>query len=279
MDRWPPIGRLLEVDRLSVHAWEQGSGQPVVLIHGASGNLRDWTFALAPRLARDYRVIAFDRPGFGYSDRLADRGWEPARQAAHLRKALEQLTDLPPIVVGHSWGGALAMAWGLADPAAKGIVTLCGATMPWGGALDSYYSYLASEFTGRPLSHLISALATERRTNEAIAGIFQPQAVPQGYPAYVGVALATRPRTLRDNARDLVNLERLLTEQSARYPQLSTPVEILHGTADTIVDAGIHAEGMHNLLPNSRLTLLEGIGHMTHHADPVATIAAISRLA
>ncbi len=134
--RWPPIGRIIDVDGTPVHVWEKGSGTPVVLIHGASGNLRDWTFSLAERIARRRRVIAFDRPGFGYSGRIADRGWDPAVQAGLLQRASAMLGATKPVIVGHSWGGAVVMAWAATLPGtARGVVSLAGATMPWGGNL------------------------------------------------------------------------------------------------------------------------------------------------
>lgn len=278
--RWPPVGDILTVDGLPVHVWQQGSGRPVVLIHGASGNLRDWTYALAPQLAQSFRVIAFDRPGFGYSARLPQRGWDPAVQAVHLAKAADQLDVREAIVVGHSWGGALAMAWALEAPSApKGIVTLGGATMPWGGDLAFYYSLAASDVTGFVTARLLSAFASEARIQSVLEEIFEPQPVPVGYADFVGAALATRPATIRHNARDITNLDALLQAQSARYKDLTLPVEILHGTADTTVYPDIHAEGMHRVLANSRLNLLDGIGHMPHHASQEAVIDAVSRIA
>lgn len=278
--RWPPIGQLVQIDGLDVHYWEQGTGQPVVLIHGASGNLRDFTFELAPRLARTFRVIAFDRPGFGYSDRLAERGWEPRAQATHLAKATAALGIDRPIVLGHSWGGAVAMAWAVErGETLKGAVPLAGATMPWGGGVAFHYSLLASDITGRPLGWLVRQNFSENLLASFLDGTFAPQAVPQGYADYVGGPLATRSTTIRGNARDLIELNGALEAQSPGYGQVKCPVEIVHGTADDTVAADLHARGLQQLLPDSRLTLLEGVGHMPHHAEPAAVEAALTRLA
>ena len=278
--RWPPLGQIIDVDGLAVHYWEQGEGQPVVLIHGASGNLRDWTYHLAPRLAERYRVIAFDRPGFGYSARLPERGWDPAEQASHLARATTRIGAERPIVVGHSWGGALAMGWAVRHGAdTRGIVTLAGATMPWGGKLAFYYSLADSDLTGGLFSRLVNAVVSQDRIAGFLTETFEPQPVPEGYADYIGGPLATRPSTFRHNARDITRLEGILKQQSLSYPQVQIPVEILHGTADTTVWPEIHAQGMHALLPSSRLTLMDGVGHMPHHADAEAVVAAIDRLA
>lgn len=278
--RWPPLGQIMQVDGIDVHYWERGKGQPIVLVHGASGNLRDFTFDLAPRLAERYRVIAFDRPGFGYSGRIAKQGWDPAVQASLLRRAAAEIGAARPIVVGHSWGGALAMAWALDTPEdVTGIVTLGGATMPWGGDVSFLYSLNASDVTDRLVSNLISTFATEGLIESFMADTFTPQTIPEGYASYVGAPLATRPRTVRYNAHDITNLNAVLERQAKRYPNLYTPIEVLHGSVDRSVWPDLHAEGMHALLPNSRLTLLEGVGHMPHHARPGEVVAAVERLA
>lgn len=275
---WPPIGQFVEVDGRTVHYWEQGSGYPVILIHGASGNLRDWTFGIAPRLAERFRVIAFDRPGFGYSDRLPRRGWVPAVQAAHLREAAARLGAENAVVVGHSWGGALAMAWALLYPdEVRGVVSVSGATMPWGGEIP-FISRLGASPVGPLVGAVVSAYARPSIVEPVIEKVFAPQPMPAGYLAHFGWPLSTRARSFRWNARDLAGLNAELVEQSARYPSLQLPVEILHGTADNVVSPRIHAHGTHALLPSSRLTLLEGLGHMPHHFAGEALGAAIARL-
>ncbi len=276
---WPPIGQCVEVNGLTVHYWEQGSGTPVILVHGASGNLRDWTFAVAPRLAERFRVIAFDRPGFGYSDRLPRRGWVPGVQAAHLRNAATQLGAENAVIVGHSWGGALAMAWALRyQEEVRGVVSVAGATMPWGGEIPFLYKIGASPL-GPLVGAVVSAYARPSVVEPMIGKVFAPQAMPEGYLAHFGWPLSTRARSFRWNARDLARLNGELVEQSARYPSLRLQVEILHGTEDNAVSPRIHAEAMHAVLPTSHLTLLEGLGHMPHHFAGEALGAAVARLA
>lgn len=283
-ERWPPLGAFVEIDGLPVHYWDQGQGQPVILIHGASGNLRDFTFSLAPRLAAKFRVIAFDRPGFGYSARLPRHGWDPSVQAAHLARAASALGIRKPIVLGHSWGGALAMAWAVADGAQlQGVASLSGATIPWGGNLSRFYNLFynlaASDLAGPATAWLVERLLSEARITGLVADTFAPQQIPDGYGAYIGGPLATRARTLRANARDLIELNAQLEQQATHYPEVVCPVEILHGTADETTGHQVHAVPMHQRLPFSTLTLMEGIGHMPHHTNPDDVEAALTRLA
>ncbi len=131
---YPPTGQLVDVDGTIIHAHVTGEGLDVVLIHGAGGNVRDFTFDLVGRLGDRYRVITFDRPGLGHSDRLPGKGgaWNsdfesPQEQAAMLQKAAEQIGVSNPIVLGHSYGGTVALAWALSRPEGTAAVVLAGA--------------------------------------------------------------------------------------------------------------------------------------------------------
>lgn len=276
----PPIGRFVTVAGLRVHAWDRGTGAPVVLIHGASGNLRDWTFSLAPRIAQTHRVIAFDRPGFGYTDRPADRGWDPAMQARILADAARALGVVRPVVVGHSWGAAVAMAWAVADPrAVAGVVAVSGATMPWSGGVSILRALGIQALAINAYTEYLKASADAGGIDRFIARAFRPQTPPPGYAAYVGGPLALRETTLRANAMDIERLNDGLGAIAPRYPGLPVPVEVLHGDQDPLLRAGQHAVALARSVPQSRLTVLPGVGHMAHHAAPEVLLAAIDRIA
>lgn len=277
---FPPTGQLIEVAGRTVHADQRGSGPDVVLLHGASGNTRDFTFALADRLARDFRVTAFDRPGLGWSEDAGRAGADPRVQADILRAAAANLGLRRPVVVGHSYGASVALAWALADPEGTGaVVTLAGATMPWRGGLGPWYPLASSDFGRATFIPMVAAFLSQDRADSAIAGIFAPDAVPKGYADYIGVGLTLRRETLHANARQVNALKRHLQQMEKAYPGLALPVEIVHGTKDTIVPFALHAEGLAARLPDARLTRVEGAGHMIHHARPEEVAAAIRRAA
>lgn len=275
--RWPPEGRMIEAMGLRIHVWERGSGRPVILLHGASGNLRDWTYALAPVIAHRRRAIAFDRPGNGYSERPAVDGGDPVVQARVLRAAAQAMGAERPILVGHSWGAALAMAWASAFPdEVAGVVTVSGAVMPWSDqpmlaefiGLDRlligfYFDHLQSSRGGVP--------AFVRR-------IFRPQTPPPGYIDYVGGQLALRPQTVEANMEDIAALNRALRRLAPDYESLDMPVEIISGTDDFIIRPARQPMPFAATLRRSRLTLLDGVGHMAHHAAPEHVLAAIGRI-
>jgi pimeloyl-ACP methyl ester carboxylesterase len=279
-DRYPPTGPLLEIGGTTVHAHVEGEGPAVILIHGASGNTRDFTFDLVGRLSDRFRVIAFDRPGLGHTGRLPGWAETPAGQAALLDAAAAELGVERAVLVGHSYGGAVALAWALDLPdRAAAVVSLAGAAHPWEGDLGLWYRVTSSRLGGVTVVPLVAALAPRALAERSVASIFEPQPVPAGYVEHVGVDLTLRAETLRANARQVNSLKPHVRAMAARYPGLAIPIEIVHGTEDTIVPLETHSRPLARLAPNARLTVLPGVGHMPHHADPDAAVAAIERAA
>lgn len=300
---FPPTGPLIDVDGRRVHAHvegrDRGRGRDIVLIHGASGNTRDFTFGLVGRLARDHRVIAFDRPGLGWSDDMGAAGISPVAQARALRRAAAELGVRAPVILGHSYGAAVALAWALeatgvaqvqdggaqdgpvpagGRDAVRGLVLVSGATMPWPGGLGPLYAIASSRLGGATLVPAIAAYAGRERADSAVARIFAPDPVPAGYVDHIGVGLSLRRSSLQANARQVNGLKPWLVGMARLYPRLGVPVELVHGTADTIVPIDIHSEPLAARLPDARLTRIEGAGHMPHHSHPRVVTDAIRRL-
>ncbi|TKA97187.1 alpha/beta hydrolase [Cereibacter changlensis] len=277
---YPPTGQLLQVNGRTVHAHVEGQGPDLVLIHGASGNTRDFTFRLVDQLKGRYRVIAFDRPGMGWSDDMGPEGLSPLVQADVLRAAADQLGVKNPLVLGHSYGGSVALAWGLRDPGdTAGLVIVSGASMPWPGGLGALNAVTASDFGGATIVPLLTAYVAPERTEPVVEAIFAPQAAPEGYAEYIGIGLSLRRDSFRTNAKQLSNLKPYLQLMMPNYSKLPMPVEIVHGTGDTIVPYKVHGEPLSKLIPGAHLTLLPDIGHMPQHVAAPAVIAAIDRAA
>lgn len=282
---FPPEGRFVEVRGRRVHAVTRGQGPDLVLIHGASGNLRDMTFDLMGRLTDRYRVTAFDRPGLGYTQRaegvggaFSRYGESPSEQAEVLREASRKLGIERPIVLGHSYGGAVALAWALDDPeGTAAVVDVSGVSMPWPGALDLLYRINGSTLGGALLPPLIVAFAPGQASEAALRAVFEPDPVPEGYAEHFGVGLTLRRASMRANARQVSVLRQHVVEMSGRYATLGVPLEIVHGEADIIVPPTIHSVPLSRIVPGANLVMLPDTGHMPHHAAPEAVIAAIDR--
>ena len=115
--RNPPMGRFITVDGVRLHYVERGTGSPLVLLHGNGSMIQDFVSSgLVDLAAKTYRVIAFDRPGFGYSQRPRSTVWTPAAQADLINAALMQMRVFQPLVLGHSWGTLVAVALALKYP-------------------------------------------------------------------------------------------------------------------------------------------------------------------
>ncbi len=277
---FPPEGEILAIGEQSVHAVVLGEGPDLVLIHGASGNTRDFTFEFAQRMAGKYRVIVLDRPGFGWSSPLPDDQGTIFDQARLLQAAAAKLGADKPIVLGHSYGGAVALAWATRMPdALSALVPVSAAAQLWPGESSLFYRVTASTLGGATVVPAITAFAPEERVQTAIASIFEPQSAPAGYDDYVGAGLSLRRQTLRINAQERVELKPQIAEMVPQYGSVTVPTEIVHGDADGTVWLSVHAEPLAREIPGAALTVLPGIGHMPHHADPEAVEAAIDRVA
>ena len=130
---------------------------------------------------------------------------------------------------------------------------------------------------GRDLSCLWLLHLQQRRWQKVCIIDFEPDPVPDGYLEYVGSDLTLRSQVLRTNARQVGGLKPYISEMSEQYDRLELPIEAIHGTEDTIVPLSIHAQPLSERLTNVNLTVLDGVGHMPHHADQGAASAAIKR--
>jgi pimeloyl-ACP methyl ester carboxylesterase len=114
----PPKGHFIEVDGVRLHYVERGKGRPLVLFHGNGSMIQDFeSSGLIDLAAKNYRVIVFDRPGFGHTSRPRDVVWTPEAQADLFANALDRLNVQQAIVLGHSWGASVAVALAIKRPA------------------------------------------------------------------------------------------------------------------------------------------------------------------
>lgn len=279
--RWPPVGELVTLDDGTVvHVLVEGDGPDVVLLHGASGNLRDFTMSLTPLLTEDFRVIAFDRPGFGHTADIGPRDASPLAQADVMIAAADKLGVRDPVVLGHSYGGAVAMGWALRAPDPPAALTIVsGTTHPWPGGLGVWYDITTGRLGTHLLTPLAAAFAPHGPPDSFVNNIFRPQSAPDGYLDHIGAGLTLRRATLRANARQIRALNDQLAHMAPHYGRLSMPLEIVHGLEDRIVPPDIHGVQLAADVADASLTLLDGVGHMPHHSNPEQIAAAVRRAA
>lgn len=278
--RHPPMGRFVEVDGVRLHCLEKGAGPPVLLIHGNIVNAEDFAHSgLIDALAARHRVIAFDRPGMGHSDRPRGTAWTPAAQAALLRRACDALGVARPVVLGHSLGAVVAMAMALDHPGAvRGLVLLDGYYFPTVRGDTALALPPAIPVLGDALGYTVSPLAGAALMPAFIKGMFAPCPVPDRFAGHFSTAMALRPRQLRAMSQDGAMMIPAVAAMQDRYGDLTVPLAILAGADDKVADIGRQSQRLHEAVPHSTLHLVPGVGHMIHYAAPEAVLAAIHRV-
>nr|WP_235584382.1 alpha/beta hydrolase [Massilia sp. MS-15] len=276
----PPAGRFVEVDGLRLHYLERGSGPVLVMLHGNGVYAKDFeTCGLLQEAAAHYRVIAFDRPGFGYSERPRSTVWTPEKQAALLLRALAQLGVESAIVLGHSWGTMVALAMGLQQPDfVRGLVLLSGYYYPSMRLDVATSTQPAVPLLGDLLRYTIAPLVSRLLWPGMAKRMFAPLPVPGRFRAFP-VWMALRPGQLRASAAETALMIPSALAMSRHYGELKVPAVILAGTRDRVVDTGHQSERLHERLPDSALELAPGVGHMSHYAHPDRVMAAIDAIA
>ena len=276
---WPPAGTMVDVDGIQLHVLDRGQGPTVVLIHGASGNLHDFASSIVDKLAETHRVLAFDRPGFGYSGRPAGAWCGPDCQAKLIHDAVIKLDAGKAVILGHSWGGSVAMAYGLDYPDdVQGVVDLSGATSPWRSAPTWYNQVATMPVIGPIFVNLLVAPLGQFLIPPGVIGTFRPNELTPDYRNRGRVDLLLRGQVFSNNANDVISLKAFNEVQSARYSSLKPKLIILTGADDPVVPPKVHAEALKAQIPSAELIELPGIGHMPHHIAPDQVIAAIERL-
>jgi pimeloyl-ACP methyl ester carboxylesterase len=275
----PPAGNFIDVDGVRLHYVERGQGQPLVLLHGNGVFSADFDLSgLIDSAARTHRVIAFDRPGFGYSDRPALNEWTPEAQALLLYKALHQLQVERPIVVGHSWGTLVALAMALDYPKyIRAITLVSGYYYPSARPDSPLMAVSAIPGLGQLLRNTIVPVIGRLMWAGVVKQMFAPKPVPERFQE-LPKWLALRPSQIGAGASESGMMIPAAARLSERYGELTMPVAIIAGENDRICDVDHNARRLHETIQHSELIIEPGVGHMAHYAEPERILEAVSRL-
>ena len=273
----PPAGDFIDIDGVDLHYVERGEGPPVVLIHGNAVTHADFIASgLMDRLARNHRVIAFDRPGFGHSSRPRDRLWTPAAQADLLRAALERLGVERPVVVGQSMGTMVAVAMALDHPQNVRSLVLVGGYFYPSFRVDAFLTApVALPVLGDVMRYTVTALSGRLMLKKMAQSMFAPRELPDNFFPVISREMMLRPVQLRANAEDAAFMVPAANSMSKRYAELVLPVTLIAGEEDLVVDPQAHSVRLHDELPHSELFLVPGVGHMAHYAALDRVVNAI----
>ena len=270
--------RFVNVDGANLHFVIKGAGRPVVLIHGNPGSCQDWSRLYVP-ISSQYRALAFDRPGHGHSQRPNHRDITVEVQAEMLHAALMELNIEQPIVVGHSWGGALALTYALNFPDdLSGAVLLAPAAYESDDGVSFLSKLPAWPVIGDVVNFLFTPLIGAWLVRTDLAKAFAPDPVPKKYLRHV-LSEWTRPKKVKWYSIDDALLNESLPKFADRYEDIHVPVAIVTGDSDQIVPAEENAHRLYKSLRYSHLNVLPATGHQIPFTRPEAVLAAIDHVA
>lgn len=274
-----PASDFVTVEAASLHYTRAGVGRPVVLLHGGSGQLQDFsTSPVYPPLTNEFSTIAFDRPGLGYSEKPADEALTPEVQARLLFEALGALGIQRPLLVGQSWGGVVALAYALEYPeSVSGIVLMGVAPYPRARRTDPFYALARLPVIGDLLVHTLFVPIGRYLLSPALlkqgAASFAPlDQVPPGFYAK-SIALGLRPAQILAEAEESVVIPASLDSLSKRLPEIAVPVTILVGELDPY--AFEQAARLEQDLPGSVVIVVADAAHYFWYAYPDVVVEAV----
>jgi pimeloyl-ACP methyl ester carboxylesterase len=273
----PPadISAMRFVEAAGVHThvqqWglKEGKGEPILLIHGASSDLGVWAPTIVPRLEGRFQLSAYDRPGMGYTTQRPADANTLAEQAKVAAGVIDQLHLKKPIVVAHSWGGAVALRLALDYPdKVGGLILIAPVAYEWPGGVSWHLYWSSNPVVGGLFNNVLVPPFSAAAIKSGVAGAFAPSPVPENYLEKAGSARAVRPAALLANSLDMITAKREIIAQQSRYPEIKIPVALMTGDSDSVVSPTIHSVQLAQTLPNARIDVLQGVGHLPHEASP-----------
>ena len=275
---FPPEGRIVEVNGHRLHYVDSADDDPadrgkpaVLLVHGLGGQLRNFTHSLDQALRDRFRVVSLDRPGAGRSTRAGGSDHRLPAQARDVAGFMDAIGLERPIVVGHSLGGAIALAVGLDHPdKVRGLALVAPLTRPIEREdMHPLFRPLAidSEWRRRATAWTLAVPMGMRYGPAGLAAVFHPETPPEDFATRGGGLLGLRPETFQNTSRDMMAIPDALPAQHARYGELHAPVAVIHGTEDAVTPFATQAKAFADAT-GARLDVVEGAGHMLPVSQP-----------
>lgn len=290
----PFQGQFIETPHAHLHvlsaAQNKSSDTAFVLIHGSSSSSYDMHLAWAEKLSAYGTVLSFDRPGIGLS-RLKT-SWRnglkkasyamshPGAQADEVHHAVSQMGFRKIVVIGHSWGGSVAMAYAQRHgKEIAGAVIVAAPLYPWEGG-SAWYNYLVTApFIGRIFAHLMLTKYALPQLQKNVQATAYPEAISDTYVSDASLALILFPAPFITNAIYAIGLKDHLAEMQKAYDEFDTPLILIGGDRDQTVFTKRNSHLFQQAYPASEMIYLRQVGHMLHHTQADIIVDAARRLA
>ncbi|HEX2654133.1 MAG TPA: alpha/beta hydrolase [Xanthobacteraceae bacterium] len=272
----PAAGRILNVNGVRLHYVERGSGEPLILLHGNGSMIEDFqSSGLIDLAAKQFRVIVFDRPGFGHSDRPRNVIWTPDAQAELIKQALAGLGVSNAVVLGHSWGASVGVAMAQKFPdLVRGLVLASGYYYPTARPDVIAMGAPSLPLIGNILSYTLSPMISRAIWPLMMAKIFGPRSMPEKFAAFPK-EMALRPSQIRASAEESALMIPDAVKLRNQYANLKMPVVIIAGQDDQLIDIDTQSARLHSDISQSRFHRLAGHGHMIQHTATDQVMSAI----
>jgi pimeloyl-ACP methyl ester carboxylesterase len=252
---------------------------PALLIHGALATSHDWLSGPAEALAQGGPVLVADRPGHGASRRPRFAA-SPRDQARQIREAVQSLGLQAPILVGHSFGALVALAWAEQWPEeVRGLLLLGPIAFPEVRPLEhGWLGPRSAPIVGPLFAELGRWTVDGPVLRLAQQTMFAPDRPPAHWLATYPYDEVLDARHTVEEGEDAASLFPPTGQAVVDFRRISAQVAIVAGEADLVADPRRHARRLHAALPGSRLVMLPDAGHMVHHSATAAVTAELDRL-
>jgi len=267
-------GRHVTVDGVKLRVYQQGNGPDVLLLHGSIGNLEDFETVM-PALAKQFRVTSIDRIGHGYSE-MAPVKANIASNAAYTKKLIRVLGLKNVIVVGHSYGGSIALKLAIEQtPGIRGYVLIAPAAYPF-TSTKLIEHVLATPSIGKGLLVMLRPFIAEPMIKTALLFSLEPN-VNDVDPSFIDFRLGLWNNTgiLYTRVQQTSDVIAELAQMSIQYQHIQKPVSVLIGEKEQHRDIAADSHRLIKVIPNSTLTMVKDAGHYIQYKDPQAVIDAI----
>jgi pimeloyl-ACP methyl ester carboxylesterase len=259
-----------------LYAEEMGSGTPVLLLHGLGGSGYTWRYMVSA-LARHHQVIALDLKGFGRSDKPYDQKYAALDQAAYVQAFLEQRGLRGITLVGHSFGGAVAMVLALdlnrhqPDRISRLVLMDTPAfPQPLSPTVRLLRKPVLPLLALSILPPLVVAQLSLINDDGAFAHLtpndVSMYAAPLADPGAAHALVTTAQQIIPTNFNALIR----------HYPSIKQRTLLLWCRNDTVVPLATGVQ-LARMMPHARLQLIEGCGHTPPEENPSAATAQILR--
>ena len=272
---WPlrEASRFVAAGGFQWHIQELGAGPPLLLLHGTGGATHSWR-GLAPLLAPEFRLLAPDLPGHGFTTSRHALDLSLTGISKAVAALVGKLSFAPRVVVGHSAGAAV-----LAHLIARGViapdlfVAINGAFLPFEGWAGRVFPVVAKLLQLNPFSGRLFAWSADRATVQKMLHGMGSKLDARGVDLYT--RLMSDPSHCAGALGMMANWD--LKEMPRDLAKLKCPILLIVGANDRAVPPS-DAPRVAQMALRATVKLLPGVGHLAHEEQP-ETVAKLIRAA